>query len=217
MAFEIQLLATRAGVTIMPARIRQMAEEALLNGWASPQGQITYPDRLQRAVVAEFEFRPSQPVLGDLGAAQAAVLARASEWMVPMAESTAAQFAARVLNGDMSEEGLDAYLRDLAMSRFEHLADHIRRGITPTQFFEPYRQEIARLLETTPDAIDLLNDPRFAPVVDFVDEAGKRRPMTLSETQMLVRGLDDWQTTRQANEEAARVADGLGRMFGMVA
>ena len=41
--------------------------------------------------------------------------------------------------------------------------------------------------------------------------------MTFTESNELIRGTAEWQTTKNANDEARTIADDVGRMFGFVA
>ena len=49
------------------------------------------------------------------------------------------------------------------------------------------------------------------------DDKFGQRTMTFTEMNKYVRGLDEWQYTKNANDEARQVADNVGRMFGFVA
>ncbi|QBI21952.1 peptidoglycan-binding protein [Egibacter rhizosphaerae] len=215
---DIRLQASRMGVSIDQDRMRQLALEAVGNGWVDINtGRISQGERMQRAIANEADFRGDQRVGGDMGAMQDAIVAQSHEWMVPMSEDSALDWAQRILSGEATEDGLETHLRDMARSRYPHLEDYFARGVSPQQFFQPYREELARTLEMNPDTIDLVNDSRFSPVLDFATEGDERRPMTMSEVQQYARGLPEWRGTRQAQEQGSAFTEMLGRTFGRIA
>lgn len=176
-------------------------------------------------VVAGTRSNPLAPAAGggDIGAMVDAVVAASREWMVPLSEDAAWNWARRMLLGEATEQGLEAYLRDLARGRFPAIDAHLQAGMTPTEFFNPYVQEIARLLEVNPNDVNLLEDPRFSRIVEFVPPGAKegnvlseRRPMTMSEMQQYVRGLPEWNGTRQALSGAGALAESLLENFGAI-
>lgn len=214
---DIRLMASQLGVPMSDQRIGELADHAISSGWVNLGSGQVQDQMLQRAVVAEFDYNPSRPAEGDMGALQDSVMQRADEWMVPMGERAAMDWTRKILNGEATEDGLNTYLHDMAVSRFPHLEGHLEAGMSPSQFFEPYRQTIAEWLEMDPSAIDLEDDPRWSPVIDFVEgEDGEPRPMRMSELQRHVRGQEEWRQTRRAQQRSSEVAEGIGQMFGEV-
>lgn len=301
---EIQLQAMRLGVPLSASRLRELASDAIGNGWVDPSSGAPIGSWLQRAILAEADYAPSTPAVaevirrpdgthwlhvqqgsanslhqitgtgqlrgatalygpardvaqnyqaaatigltvvdlfggpggieevvaglrpdpiqdaaaaGDLQALAAAFQAMAAEWMVPLSDASAFDWAKRALMSETTREGFEAYLRQQAQGRFPHLGELIGQGVSPGRYFAPHREEIARLLEVTPDSVDLL-DPQFSQVLEWVPAGGgERRPMTLYETQEFVRRLPQWRTTRGAQMQASQMAEGLAKLFGKVA
>lgn len=155
---------------------------------------------------------------GDMGATIQQLRQLQEQYMLTGTDRGRFDTALRILGGEQSLEGMQALYAEQAKQRWAHLATYIDQGTTPAQFFEPYRQVIAGQLEVSADSIDLMRDPRFKEVVSHADgNTGEIRPMTLSETERLVRSSDAWRATRGAGQEASAFAENLVRMMGKVA
>lgn len=203
-ALSVKLAARRLGVDMDEARSRDLAWTALRLGWNDQE--------LQAALVNEVKYSPH--LGGDAGATIDQVKAKAHAYMVPIADDTAFGLMKKMASGELSEDGLNHYFLDLAKGRFPQLTQYLDAGITPEQFFEPYRQLTAQVLELNPQQINLLDDPRFSSMVETVGSDGKRRPMTLSEAGRYLRGLPDYRNTDQANSQAAELVRSIGQLFG---
>lgn len=148
-------------------------------------------------------------------------------------ETTAAQYMVGIDDDDMDVfvEGLyDAddpaaqlslfknHFRQQAKERFPTLSGVIDQGITPQQYFAPYKQRVSALLERPVDFMGKGDSGLFDQIaMGMPDDKFGQRTMTFTEMNKYVRGLDEWQYTKNANDEARQVADNVGRMFGFVA
>ncbi|MAP43545.1 MAG: hypothetical protein CL981_07505 [Euryarchaeota archaeon] len=148
-------------------------------------------------------------------------------------ETTAAQYMVDISADDMNMfvEGLyDAddpaaqlslfknHFRNAAKERFPTLSGVIDQGMTPQQYFAPYSQRISKLLERPVDSMSERDSGIFDQIAaGMPDDKFGQRTMTFSEMNKYVRGLDEWQYTKNANDEARKTADNIGRMFGFVA
>ena len=148
-------------------------------------------------------------------------------------ETTAAQYMVDISADDMNMfvEGLyDAddpaaqlslfknHFRNAAKERFPTLSGVIDQGMTPQQYFAPYSQRISKLLERPVDFMSERDSGIFDQIAaGMPDDKFGQRTMTFSEMNKYVRGLDEWQYTKNANDEARKTADNIGRMFGFVA
>jgi hypothetical protein len=191
--------------------ISDFARQAISLAWS--EGQIT------DAMMAHAKYNSGQPrPVGTLGSTMTDLKARARAYYLPLDDETAFNFARSVAAGERRAEDYDVMFQEQAKGRFPSLTKYIESGIKPADFFRPYQTTVADLLEVSPDAVDFMSDPKFSSIIDKVDDkTGERRPMTLNETQVHVRGLDEWKTTRQGQAAAATAADGILKMFGKVA
>lgn len=200
-------LAGRVGLVLTPQRVTEIATTYNRLGWDE--------NDLQAALGNEFSYTPGQPYSGDMGKAVSRFKELASQYMVPVDEQTAHNFAKKWMTGEADEDNTEQYLRTQAISRFPQLKQYIDAGINPYDFFSPYRQEIGRMLGTSADQIDLVSDPKWSKIIDNVDGKGNRRPMTISEAQVYVRGLDEWRGSDEANKRVADVTQFLGERMGV--
>ena len=145
------------------------------------------------------------------------VKATANDYMLKLDHKAALDHTYALLAGAETQESLAGTFMEQARQKLPHLDKYFDMGITPGQFFEPHRQQIAELLELPEGAagVDLVNDDRFQSVVQF-DDNGEIRPMTVNETGRFVRGLEDWQYTSNAHEGASAMAEELMQTFGAV-
>lgn len=197
----------KLGIPVEPSRLDDIAKSGLRFGWN--------PDELKLAVAAEMRWRPGQSHQGLVGKTMDDVRKTATEYMVPVNDRQAWEWTRRIVGGGATLEAVSAQMRNLALARFPHLADQINAGVTPGQFFTPYRNLIGRLLEVGADSIDLM-DERWSPVVAKGDGA-EVRPMSYGEVERFVRSRDEWGRTQNAWQLATPMLDTIGRMFGIAA
>jgi len=208
---EVTDAAGRLGLNTPPSRLDTIARDSLRFGWT--------PDELNDALVAELRYDPEVPLVGDAAATARSVKETARAYMLTVGDDQAFAWAKRMLSGALTPEGLDAMLAQQAKGRFPSLAAQIDQGIRPAEVFEPYRQQIAAMLEMAPAEVDFM-DARFAPIIDFVapgEDPSRRRSMTLAETMRYVRDLPEYDMTDGARREATSLANFLTSKFGRTA
>lgn len=204
----------RLGIEVPSQDLRQFADMAMSMGWTDERGTIT--PELRRALLSGA-LNADQARVGDVDVLRDRFKATAAAYFVPMTDETANEWAMKVAAGTASAEAFESYARDLAKSRFPTLAQSIDQGITPAQYFEPYRQHAAQLLEVSPAEIDFMNSPQWGKVINvYDDKQGVQRPMTLAEMGDYVRSMEAWQYTDQANVQASQVTERIGQLFGRV-
>lgn len=190
------------------SRIAQMAEDALRTGASG--------DEIARMVLADLHFDPNKPNEGGIGGSMMKVKDIAASYFQPVSDEVAFNFARDIATGMKTMDAVQVHFRNLAKSRYPALGDELDSGTTLKQYFEPYIQQTAQLLEVSPDAVDL-TEPRFNKMIENVDEAGVRRPMTLSESATYIRNTNEYAHTARANGEAAAFGEQLLQKFGKVA
>ena len=115
----------------------------------------------------------------------------------------------------MTTESLEQMFREQAAANYPPLQNALNAGITPEQYFAPYKYEIERMLDRP--NVDLYEE--FGDVIQYIPDTGtgEARPMTLGEVRKYVRGLDEWQQSSQGKDSARALAFSIGRTFGEVA
>lgn len=210
-AREIQSMGSTAGVQFESyAQVEQIALQIL--------GDPTINDAMVKYMVfshAKYKARDGEP-LGTMGTSMDSFQQRAAEYMVPLSDKTAFEWAKKVAMGEIDPAYAEEYLQKQAKARFAHLADDIDRGFTVKEIFDPYIEQTAQLLEKAPNQIDLMQ-PDLMPMIDTVDQTtGKRRAMTLSEAGQFVRKGPEYDKTQGAMNRAAAFTENLTKTFGKV-
>lgn len=175
--------------------------------------------RMQQELVRRARYQPDAKTSGAIGAAQDNVKALAAAYLVPMTDRSAWRLGIKTLTGEMDDAGLRAYFKDQAVARFggnKSVVRMLNQGLTARDIFAPYVQQTASILEINPESINLL-DRKWAKMLDYVDDKGVTRPMTLTEAGRFVRGLDDFKATDNAMEQSAGFAEFISQRMGAVA
>ena len=150
----------------------------------------------------------------DFSAGRDALEQLAYKYYVPQTEETAQDWAEKIYTGEATQTEYEQYLKATAVSRFPTLDKVINQmGITPDQYFSPYKYQIEQMLGRQVDMLD-----EFSDVIEYIPDAGANaRPMTLSEVRNFVRALPEWQQTDDAKDQARALSFSIGQTFGEVA
>ena len=205
----VQLEAGRLGITIGTTRANVLARTAIVNNWSDYD--------IATAVLGEAMWDPGEAETGAIAGNMRQINGLVSNYMVSYSAATLEDFARKLYLGEETIAGLEAEFANQAKSMFPTLATKIDQGYTVAQVFDPYAQQVSKMLDIPATEIDFANDPRFQSIIDHIGTDGEHRPMTLSEVGNYVRTLDDWQITDQAKSEARGFADFIGRKFGKAA
>jgi len=209
---EVTAMWEQVGIASNPQRIREIAANSLRFGWSEIQ--------LRRAIGAEFHYNPEAAALtgGTAALTLDGLRTQAEQWGVPLSEQTTKVWLESIVRGKSSEENFGIYLKEQAASLYPTLADAIDRGISPSQYFEPYRQIASGLLGVNPSEINF-SDPKWAAALSVPSETGERAPMTLDAWQNEIRSNRKygWQHTDQAVEQAHEMSLAINKMMGQVA
>lgn len=187
---------------------RTLAEQAIQFGWSPDEVRARIADHLQKMSSGRGLHEGSTP---DVTADRLMAMAR-SEYLVPIGRQDAERWAVDIFAGRKTEDQLRNFLQKQAEARFPGLAE----GFTPGEYMAPVRNVIAETLELQPGDVDLL-DRRWAAVLETEGADGKFRPMTIAEAQTWARSQQEYRYTQGARQEAAVMAETLGRTFGVVA
>jgi hypothetical protein len=169
-------------------------------------------------MLLEAEWAPGQAG-GEVADYYSVIDAHAGDYMVGhlIDDTDKDEWAHALYLGDATEMGIRNDIAALAQSAFPSMEARISQGYTVRQILSPLRQEAARLLEIDASSIDLMTDPRFQDIWEKQNDDGTTRVMSVAEVGQHVRGLEDWQTTTNATNDAYRFADYIGKKFGKAA
>lgn len=195
---QLKAQASSLGGEMSDDRAGALAWAAWRGGWSPEQVRGTIANEVTPGVAAQADVR---------GLAKA--------YMVDMDDATAASLTRRVFAGELDQRGVENLLAAQAVSRFPQLADYVKQGIRPADFFAPYRQQIASMIGEPPDSIDLLKSPTWQRVVSHAD-GGTIRPMTLDEVTKYVRGSNEFASSSNGQKDQASFVQGFARAVGAI-
>lgn len=158
---------------------------------------------------------------GLLATYKGSLATTAASYMVELDDDQLNMFVEGLYDADDPAAQLSLFknqFRNMAKERFPTLSGVIDQGITPQQYFAPYSARVSKLLDRPVDFMGERDSGIFDKIASGMpDEKFGQRTMTFTEMNEYVRGLDEWQYTKNANDEARQIANNVGRMFGFVA
>lgn len=174
--------------------------------------------RFFESIAREAPYDAEDPTpSGTIGDTMEQIRNFAGSYFVRLTDEDLFQLSTKVLAGDLTSEGVEDFIRDQARVRFAHdtaTLNGIDNGFSPSQIFSSQRDQLAQVLGLDPQGISFY-DPRFARIIDHVDDKGTRRAMTVDETFRYARSLPEARTTRQFHQDTANVMNGLLEAFGV--
>jgi hypothetical protein len=203
---SIQRTAQRYGVQLDPATIGQLANDAWRNGWANDT------DRMQQAILGHADLSKGLGQ-GSIAGTAASIRSKMKKYGLPASDASVAQWSMQIAQGTLDPDALNEMIMSQAKAKYPHLADMIDKGLTPDDYYQPFKQTLASELELNPEDINF-DSPEWSPVIDG---GGTGKPMTLTETRRFARTKDAWRKTDAANRQAADVERFILRTFGQVA
>jgi hypothetical protein len=197
------------GFQLDPTRARELAEQITRMG---EEGDAEY---IRGLLTAEEAFNAAEVSSSSFAAARDEIVAMSKRYFTPINEADAAAFAEDIYVGTKTAEGVEQYFREMAANKFPSMQNALDSGITPEQYFAPYKYEIERMLDRP--NVDLYEE--FGDIIQYIPDTGtgEARPMTLGEVRKYVRGLDEWQQSSQGKDSARALSFSIGKLFGEVA
>lgn len=199
------------GVTLDPARLDQMATDAVRNGWTTAQ--------LDAAIAAEFRYQPGAQT-GTIGRQELGIKALAGDYLVPVSDSTLNQWDTQIAQsgGRLTSENFRQYFVDQAKSLFPQMSAQLDQGLTTQQLVDPYRQLAAKELDITPDSIDF-TQPKWLGLISSVADP-KTGVMTmpgLAQAQQKIRSdpTYGWDSTTNGKTAYAQMGVALTQALGL--
>jgi hypothetical protein len=198
--------AATMGVPMDKARARKIAEDSLRFGWNATQLVDTLAHEAEGGTTGQ----------GTIDVLTQTIKALSHQYMMPISDTTAFNWAMRVTKGEMVMDTVKFLLGEQAKSRYPALAAIIDQGGTPADYFAPYKQLAAKTLEIPEDSIDL-SQGKFATVLQAPDDP--TNPMRLSDFERLIKTDErfGYKYTNQANDTVDQLTMFIGDRFGVAA
>lgn len=206
----VSRIAMASGVQLTPTQVASLAERSLLQGWDENQIKDNVASFLSEetaiggALVSENELRQT-----------------AAEWGFELNAGELQYWMQNIAKGVFAPEDYQAQLRQRALQTWganPGLADAITRGVSPTQFYQPYAKVIENELGTPVNQQDW-RDPKYLVAMNFTDpKTGVARPMNVDEWQRQIRTNDSygWRYSQTANAMTASLERNILSRFGAI-
>lgn len=192
-------------------RADRLAKTAIQLGWTDEQ----LTDRLVNST--NFMRLLKRDSLGG-NAAQASqqIDQYAAAYGVGVGNHWKAQQLKDILSGGDTMDGTLNRIKELSKSKYTAFADQIDAGKTIDSIADPYRQEMAQLLELNPNDIGVDNH-HIQQALQFKNQDGKAAPLSLSDFGDAIRRDPRWQLTQNARDSVMSLGYNLAKSFGLSA
>lgn len=204
---SVQTLAGSLGITMDPSRMQALSLEATRFGWSQ--------DQIKLALTAEGNYDPTK-AKGSVATSLLQLQADAANYGVPMSQDTMQQWLQQINSGTQNQDGFKVYLQGQAKSLYPTMASAIDQGITPAQYFDPYKQAAANTLGIDPQSINF-TDPKWQAAIMQIDpKTGQRTPMSLDQWQQYIKGTPTYgyQYTTNGVNDAYNILAQIGQAMG---
>lgn len=153
---------------------------------------------------------------GEIAANAAAIKGLANDYGVPLSDQSTMHWATLLTQGAINQDGMKGYLVEQAKSLFPALSSALDKGITVSQYADPYKQIAVQQLGVNPETINWA-DPKWNQALNQIDpKTGQRVSMSLDQWTQTVRSDPryGYDTTSQGKQAAAQLATQLLQKFG---
>lgn len=204
-------VARSTGANLDPQAISDVSRWAIQWGWNE--------DQMRDEVIRRSRERGYQGPDGNAGIIQSSMSAMqqfARTYHVALDDNTAFSWANQIAAGERKLEDFQPMMTQWAKSRYSYspeISQAIDKGITPEDFFQPYKQEISKYLEVAPESIDVTN-PQWQAMTEVVDpKTGQRRIGSIAEVGKAARQDPRWRTTQNGQAAGSKLVGAMSKMF----
>jgi hypothetical protein len=140
---------------------------------------------------------------------------RASQFGVPLSDTTLTEWVGKIATGNQTLASFDAYALDLAKNLYPSLSKGLDQGLSFSQLTNPYAQVASRILEIPGDSVDF-TDPKWAAAFTMRNQKGEQQQMSFGEWADYLRTTPSfgYEYTDEAVSKAYNVVSDLARAFG---
>lgn len=201
---QIQDKATSLGASMSGSTLTRVAQNAMKFGWNDSQIQNTLGDYVK---VTNGVYK------GTTGNDLETVQATAYKNGINVSKSTLNNWAQGIANGNLTAEGLQRQVRNMAKSLAPGYAKELDSGMDLSDIVSPYIEAKAKILEQNPADIDMF-DPDIRRAVSGVTDDGKPASKSLWQFENEMRATPTWLKTQNAQDSVMSVAHQVLSDFG---
>lgn len=195
---------------------RHVAYQTLARNWDEEQLRANIATGVGGVMhSARLPANPSAPLSGEAAQYETHMVGMAENYGVALTRAGVAKWVRDIQAGRNTIDGFDAVIKARAKAQYAHLADQIDAGMTVRDVADPYIATYAQTLEVAETAIDWRKDRAIQAALNQRDP--KTGVATTKPMHEFVRALKDdprWDKTKNAQEEAYRMVNTLGRAWG---
>jgi hypothetical protein len=142
---------------------------------------------------------------GRLTDAFSQIKAMGERQLITISDATAKQWAARMMSGELDENGLRSLIQTQAAGRHTWATNVLDKGINLSDYLAPSRDRIARELEINAEDLDLM-DSKVMKMLTTQDPKEGWRLANDAELVQAARQDDRWKKTANARQLASSAA-----------
>lgn len=199
-------MAVEMGAQLSAGSLNRIADNFLKFGWNDNQLRDTLAGAVKPGAFGTFG--------GDAASNVDHLKSVARSYGVRISDKTLSSWAVRIAAGE-SIEGFDEYIKNMAKSAFPALQAQIDQGQTVEEIADPYRQQMASILELNPESIDLF-DPTIQKALQYRDSAGNPGLKPLWQSEQDLRKDPRWLMTDNARESLMGTTHSVLSTLGLV-
>lgn len=212
-------LAQQMGLSLDPASLRKVAENAFVNGWTNST------DQMKSALLGQYHYATptsdanAVPAGGTIGEAQSKFATIAADYGIPVPADPAkmTDFVKAAVGPQGTTESFTEYAKNQAKILYPFMSAALDAGATVKGYFAPYTTQIANTLDLSPDQINW-QDPKWQSLIAKPDPAkpGMTVPQSMSDIMRTIKtnpqyGYDN---TQAGIADANNFGENLKSMFG---
>lgn|SRR5678809_617799 len=196
------------GIDVPADYVEHFTSQAAINNWDDTQIRD-----------ALLNFNSTPQATGQINGVMENLRAQAADYGVPIANDILTKWARDTIQGTLTPEGFQGYLKEQAKSMFPGLASAIDAGVTVRQYVDPYAQLAVQNLGINPVDFNLL-DPKWSRAINQIDPTtGNRVAMSLDQWVSTLRGdpTYGYDKTTNGRSAAMQLSQQIQQAFGNAA
>jgi hypothetical protein len=201
---------SRYGTRVEGKWINYWSKMAFRMGWSEAEAL----DHMSRNVDYDKALR-RRDLGGTAAELRGQLEAAETQYGLSMGNNWKAKKLEELVEGRNTIQGVTDSLREWARQEYAAFAAELDSGKTIMEIADPYRQQMAELLEINPADISI-RDQMLQRALKSKDKEGRPAALSMTDFANTVRKDSRWQYTNNAKKDAANVTAQLLQSFGLM-